>query len=147
MHEDRSAIQMSAWTSRGAPVSPQTAYAGLPLALRLGAVLCDAWLVNKDWALSVLDALEKGTEDWTKSRTALYMQRCGWTTVDDVYDAAALTPAQIRAFDMYLLGFTAREIGQVLGIDKHAAEMRVYRAQDKLRKAMPPLDEGKHGPE
>jgi DNA-directed RNA polymerase specialized sigma24 family protein len=104
---------------------------------RLAAAIVDA--VSWDdwrWAESVLSVLLGVPEPRTSSRTAQFFEARGWRDVTDAYDAARVSAAQRQAFELHLSGHSNREIGGWMGTSALAAKLQVFRAMEKLRRAV-----------
>ncbi|MBU6427440.1 MAG: hypothetical protein KGR26_00370 [Cyanobacteria bacterium REEB65] len=111
----------------------------MPEDARLAAAMVDAvcW-GDLDWATSVALCVLGERTPTTSTRTERFFEDHGWRDVEDVFDAARVTQAQRWAFDLAMAGHTRREIGQMMGIETHAAEMQVIRCYEKLRRLLIP---------
>ena len=130
-------VSLSAHDATGARLAPERAYAGMPEDARIAAAICDAALANHwDWVASVVLVILGEKEPSTSTRTQRYFERRGWKDIEDVYDAANVSKNQRVAFNLRLHNFTFREIGELMSITTHTAQMQCIRTVDKLRQVM-----------
>ena len=132
-------VVLSAHGGGGQLLSPEHAYFGMPEDFKIAAAVVDAAIWNYwGWVSTIISGIlgEKGPT--TLTRTKKYFNLQGWKDIDDAYDAANVTANQRVAFNLRLLGFTYREVGEVMNLGgvnpTHQAQMQCLRTIEKLKR-------------
>lgn len=113
-------------------VSPQLRALGPEI--RILAAFIDAW-ADHNWAIWETALLtESKSEGWNFSKTERLLQRRGWRSVEDIYEAAGIQPNHWIVLDLDTRGYEERDICRHTGHDRKTVYQWLERDRAKLRR-------------